>query len=132
MNKTLLAVAGILGALAVGLGAFGAHGLKPLITPDRLEIYQTGITYHFYHVLAILACLALSPGAKQGAFLHRAAWCFVAGIALFSGSLYLLACRNVLGLEGWTSILGPLTPIGGVLFILGWSLMVVHALRTVR
>lgn len=130
MHKSLLLLAGILGALAVGVGAFGAHGLKSLLTPDRLAIYQTGVAYHFYHVLALLGCLALSPGKQQGVWLYRAGVLFVLGIFLFSGSLYLLACRDVLDIDHWSSILGPMTPIGGVFFMLGWLSMAVHALRT--
>lgn len=130
MHKILLLLAGILGVFAVGIGAFGAHGLKPLLTPDRLAIYQTGVAYHFYHLLALLGCLALSPGKQQGAWLYRAGTLFILGIFLFSGSLYLLACRDVLGIGSWSSILGPMTPIGGVFFMLGWLSIAIHALRT--
>lgn len=130
MHKFLLLLAGILGALAVGVGAFGAHGLKPLLSPDRLAIYQTGVAYHFYHVLALLGCLALSPGKKQGTWLYRAGALFAIGIFLFSGSLYLLACRNILGIDSWSSVLGPMTPIGGIFFMLGWLSIAIHAWRS--
>lgn len=130
MNKGLLITASVLGALAVGLGAFGAHGLKPLLDTKHLGFYQTGIQYHFYHVLAILACLALSQGKQQGAWLYRASWFFAAGIVLFSGSLYLLACREPLGIgDTWNSILGPATPIGGGFFLLGWFCLAVYGFR---
>lgn len=130
MHKSLLLLAGVLGALAVSIGAFGAHGLKPLLSPDRLAIYQTGVAYHFYHVLALLGCLALSPGKRQGTWLYRAASLFAIGICLFSGSLYLLACRDILGIDHWSGLLGPMTPIGGIFFILGWLSIIIYALRS--
>ncbi|NJC25191.1 DUF423 domain-containing protein [Neolewinella antarctica] len=108
-----------LGALAVALGAFGAHGLKSLVGPAELETFATGIRYHFYHVFALGFVVVLSalPGFSL-VRLGRAAWCFGIGILLFSGSLYLLSLREVHGLP--VSFLGPITPVGGVFFIAGW------------
>ncbi|MCJ2375754.1 DUF423 domain-containing protein [Vibrio sp. ZSDZ34] len=111
-------IGGLLGGLAVILGAFAAHGLKSLLAPYSLEVFQTGVTYHFIHTVAILLCALFSMQASsrtgEKAF-HRAAICFIIGILFFSGSLYALAITGV----KW---FGPITPIGGVMFILGWGL----------
>ena len=108
MHKPLVITAALLGLLAVVLGAFGAHGLKPHLTPDQLESYLTGSRYHFFHVLAILIVAFAWKGNKWFAY---AGYAFVTGIILFSGSIYLLATRQLLGIENMASILGPITPI---------------------
>lgn len=95
--------------LAVGLGAFGAHALKARLEPDMLVIFETGVRYQVYHALALLLLASLRGPSK-------AAWCFTAGIALFSGSLYILALT---GVRKW----GAVTPIGGVLFLIGWLVL---------
>jgi uncharacterized membrane protein YgdD (TMEM256/DUF423 family) len=95
--------------LAVGLGAFGAHALKTRLTPEMLAIFETGVRYQVYHALALLLLAALRGPGKAG-------WCFAAGIALFSGSLYLLALT---GVKKW----GAITPIGGLLFLIGWLIV---------
>lgn len=95
--------------LAVGLGAFGAHALKSRLTPDMLAVFETGVRYQVYHALALLLLTSLRGPSK-------AAWCFTAGIALFSGSLYLLALT---GARKW----GAVTPIGGLLFLIGWLIL---------
>lgn len=117
-DKKLLATCGILGILAVGLGAFGAHGLKTALPSDKLAIYTTGITYHFYHTITLLFVVVLMI-VKPNVWFNRAAIFFIIGIFLFSGSLYLLATRDLIGLTQY-KWLGPLTPIGGVFFMLGW------------
>lgn len=117
-NKSLLILAGILGMLAVGLGAFGAHGLKSMLPEDRIVTYTTGITYHFYHTITLLLVVILIQ-LKPSVWFNRAAICFILGVFLFSGSLYLLATRDLIGLTHY-KWLGPLTPIGGVCFIFGW------------
>jgi uncharacterized membrane protein YgdD (TMEM256/DUF423 family) len=94
--------------LDVALGAFGAHALKNRLTPEMLTVFETGVRYQAYHALALLLLAALRGPDK-------AAWCFVGGIVLFSGSLYALALTGV----RW---LGAITPIGGVLFLVGWVL----------
>lgn len=104
---------------AVVLGAFGAHGLKSMVEPDKVSIFETGVRYQFYHAFALLAVglvMLHAPGNK----LRMAGKLFTIGIFCFSGSLYLLAVREVLGLEGFTVVLGPITPIGGLIFISGW------------
>jgi uncharacterized membrane protein YgdD (TMEM256/DUF423 family) len=128
MNRKFVVIAGVLGALAVGLGAFGAHSLKSLLSAYQLGIFKTGIQYHFYHTFAIL-CLAILGQFSTYKSLQKACWFFTFGIVLFSGSLYLLATKDILGLNSFTLILGPLTPIGGVLFLIGWGLIISTGLQ---
>ena len=111
--RLALVVASLLMALAVALGAFGAHALKARVAPDMLAIWQTGVTYHAWHALALLALGLLLLHAPESTALRIAAWLFVAGIVLFAGSLYLLAL-------GAPRIVGAITPLGGVTFIAGW------------
>ncbi len=112
----------ISGGLAVVLGAFGAHALKDRLTPDLLQTFETGVRYHMYHALALLAvAFALSRWGSTG-LASAAGWLFVAGTVLFSGSLYLLALTGV----KW---LGAITPLGGVAFIAGWVCLVLAAAR---
>ena len=118
MHRTYLRIATLTGALAVILGAFGAHKLKTIVAPDVVSTFQTGVTYQFYHALALLAVGILFKRYKNK-WIDWAGRLFVLGIILFSGSLYLLtalqATRKV-GLEGF----GILTPVGGVLLVAGW------------
>lgn len=115
--KSMFLTIGILGALAVVLGAFGAHTLKELISEARLLAYKTGIQYHFYHVLAMCAVAAFYTQRPSKKLVYAFRF-FLIGIILFSGSLYLLSTQEVLGLSmKWA---GPVTPIGGLAFILGW------------
>ena len=114
-----------MGILAVVLGAFGAHALKESITEVRLLAYKTGIQYHFYHLLAMFAITAIyvQRPSKQLFFAFRF---FLAGIILFSGSLYLLSTQDIIGVNmKW---LGPITPIGGLAFIIGWIFIILAAL----
>ncbi len=111
--KTFI-VAGVLAmALGVILGAFGAHGLKNRLSPELLVIYHTGVEYHLYHALGLILVGILCVQFPQVEGLRTGGWLLLAGIAIFSGSLYLLA---ISGLR-W---LGAITPIGGVAFIAGW------------
>jgi uncharacterized membrane protein YgdD (TMEM256/DUF423 family) len=118
-----LVTIGILGALAVALGALGAHFLKNkldtgLITADQLNGFDTGVKYHMYHILAMLIVVLLK--ARQSSkFLNYAYTFFFVGIILFSGSLYFLCTRGLYGAE-WLRFLGPVTPIGGIAFVAGW------------
>ena len=129
MHKSLLLGGALSAALAVGLGAFGAHGLEGVITPERIDIYQTGNDYHFYHAFALLVCGILALYAPNKWWL-RAGRCFALGLIGFSGSLYLLATRAPLGIESWTKVLGPITPLGGLFFLLGWFLLAVGVWRS--
>jgi len=124
-TRRILLVASISGALAVGLGAFGAHGLKELLSESQRDTYQTGITYHFYHTLALLG-LGILLHVFPSKHFKRAAICFILGIVFFSGSLYVLSTREVLGLTNYRW-LGPITPIGGVFFIIGWIWIAIAA-----
>ncbi|HEY8396547.1 MAG TPA: DUF423 domain-containing protein [Flavihumibacter sp.] len=121
MTKTILRSAALLGALAVILGAFGAHGLKQLVPAETVSTFDTGVRYHFYHVFALLAT-GLLAAQYPSPLLKRAAQCFWIGILLFSGSLYLLTFLKATDTVG-LSKLGLITPIGGVFFILGWLLV---------
>jgi len=116
----------LLGALAVASGAFGAHALQGVLSERARVWYDTAVTYHAGHALALLACglLALHVGASgaSGRALRVSAFAFLGGIALFCGSLYLMA------FTGWTR-LGMITPIGGVLLITGWIALAVAAAR---
>lgn len=114
---------GLLGAIAVALGALGAHFLKSklptgLITPDQLNGFDTAVKYQMYHTLAMLALVLLSKNTSHK-FINWAYNCFLIGIIMFSGSLYFLCTRNLFGAE-WLKVLGPITPIGGLFFIAGW------------
>lgn len=118
MRKKFLRLGSALAVIAVALGAFSSHALEDKITPESLEVFQIGIRYHFYHTFAILLIGVLLYFRKTK-LMVIAGWLFLAGIALFSGSLYLLAIRDWLALPiDW---LGPVTPLGGLLFIAGWA-----------
>ena len=112
-------LAAILGALAVGIGAFGAHGLEPVLeTYNRVETFETAVKYHFYHTLAILLVGILIAFGKGNKLLKASVWSFLVGILIFSGSLYILSVTNIT----W---LGAVTPLGGLAFIAGWILLAV-------
>lgn len=100
--------------LAVALGAFGAHALKSRLAPDMAAVWQTAVTYHAWHGLALLATGLVMLHWPERAGLSLAGWLFVAGIVLFSGSLYAMALTGVRGL-------GAVTPVGGVAFLSGWA-----------
>lgn len=127
MNKPLTIIGSALGALAVILGAFGAHGLSQHLSASELQTFHTANRYHFFHVFAIFIVAILYDRSKNNT-IKFAGYAFFAGIILFSGSLYLLATKSLLNIEGWT-FLGPVTPVGGLLFILGWLLILAGALK---
>ncbi|MCG7855676.1 DUF423 domain-containing protein [Flavihumibacter sediminis] len=118
MSRSILSTAAILGALAVILGAFGAHGLKSLVPPESVSTFETGVRYHMYHVFALLATGLLSIHYPVMA-MKRAAQCFLVGMLLFSGSLYLLTLLKATDTVGLSSI-GLITPIGGLFLVAGW------------
>ena len=126
MNKRIIITASIFGALAVILGAFGAHSLKKILSPNQMDIWHTAVQYHFYHTFALLF---LSTFARfKNKIINFSAYCFSIGIFLFSGSLYLMALKNIL-VVGSANVLGPITPIGGLFFILGWLSLFLAAVR---
>jgi uncharacterized membrane protein YgdD (TMEM256/DUF423 family) len=121
MHKGFLLLSSILGALAVGLGAFGAHGLKKIVGAEIVAAFETAVRYQFYHVFALLAT-AIIYEKFPDKFLRWAGNCFVTGIVLFSGSLYLLTIIKATGSVGVSGI-GIITPFGGLFFIAGWLLL---------
>jgi uncharacterized membrane protein YgdD (TMEM256/DUF423 family) len=119
MARKFLQIASLAALLAVVLGAFAAHGLQSKISPDQITVFQTGVRYQFYHAFGIFIT-AILMHKSESIWLKRASWSFLLGIVLFSGSLYLLSCRDWLQLSNW-KWLGPITPIGGIFFIFGWG-----------
>ncbi|HLR01077.1 MAG TPA: DUF423 domain-containing protein [Sphingobacterium sp.] len=117
MNKRIIITASLLGILAVILGAFGAHGLEGKVSDSQLEVWKTANQYHFYHTFALLFLSTFSRA--KNASIRFSFICFLVGILLFSGSLYLLSTKELMGI-GNARLLGPVTPLGGVFFIGGW------------
>jgi uncharacterized membrane protein YgdD (TMEM256/DUF423 family) len=125
MNKrSILIFATVSGLCAVALGAFGAHKLKELLTPQMLLAFETGVRYQFYHTLALLF---VALATNENKMLNRAAIFFITGIVLFSGSVYGLALSSVSG-NTWFW-LGPVTPIGGLCFLTGWFFLILYAVK---
>lgn len=120
--RFFLAAGGLLALAAVALGAFGAHALKARLAAEMLAAWRTGVEYHVYHALGLLAVGLLAIRFPESALLKGSGWLMLAGIALFSGSLYALALSG----ERW---LGALTPVGGIAFIAAWVLFVAAVLR---
>ena len=120
--KLFLSLGACSGALAVMLGAFGAHGLKDKLSEKMLANWMTGVDYHFYHTFALLVVGLLALKFQSGA-LTAGGWSFLAGILIFSGSLYIMALTGI-------TRLGAITPIGGLLFIAGWVLLAVATLKS--
>ncbi len=123
MQKLFLLTGSALGALAVMIGAFGAHALKSTLeNTGRLETFETAVKYQFYHVLALLL-LAILMAKFDHRLLNYAGYSFIIGIIIFSGSLYILCLSNV---GKW----GAVTPIGGLFLIAGWALMFLGILKS--
>lgn len=121
--KIVLTAAAVSGLIAVILGAFGAHVLKGIISPEMLETYKTGVQYQFYHTSALLAAGILMI-FNQSKALKWSAYLFILGMILFSGSLYVLAISGV-------KVLGIITPFGGITWIAAWILLIIHCNRLV-
>jgi uncharacterized membrane protein YgdD (TMEM256/DUF423 family) len=122
MQKTVLIVACILGVLGVAIGAFGAHGLKPLLEQSqRMEAYETAVKYHFYHSIMLFG-IGLSMDKLNNLFVSYSALSFIAGILFFSGSLYLLSVFDL-------TTLAFVTPFGGMFLVLGWILLGIGAYK---
>lgn len=116
LSKNIVATSAILAAITIAIGAFGAHGLKELVSVESLATFETGVRYQMYHVLALLVigfASAIPLNTKKWVFRF---FCF--GIFFFSGSIYLLALKEQLPVS--VTFLGPVTPLGGLLFVLGW------------
>jgi uncharacterized membrane protein YgdD (TMEM256/DUF423 family) len=113
-------------ALGVVFGAFGAHGLKEIVSAEKLGIFETATRYQIYHALAILLIGTLLYFRKTS-LMPLAGWLFLGGIACFSGSLYLLTFADIVALP--TKLIGPITPIGGLLFVAGWIVFAVSTFQ---
>ncbi|MFZ6656307.1 DUF423 domain-containing protein [Undibacterium sp. TJN19] len=119
--RSFIAIAAILMFTGVAAGAFGAHGLKQMLSADMLAIWQTAVTYQMVHGLGMLA-LGIMLQQQDNALLRKAAWAMLTGVVIFSGSLYALALTGA-------RILGAITPIGGVAFLAGWAMLAWAAIR---
>ena len=120
MQSSFLFLGALSALIGVGMGAFGAHGLKAILSPEMLTVYQTGVTYQMWHALGLIGIALIRQQVPESKLLIWAGWLMFFGILIFSGSLYLLA---ILDLK-W---LGMLTPIGGVSFIMAWVLIAIFA-----
>lgn len=126
MNKNIIITASIFGMLAVIAGAFGAHGLTAYLTPKQLDIWHTAVQYQFYHTFALLF-LSIFAHSKNK-LITASYYLFTLGIIFFSGSLYVVACEDVLKLNLPTAVF-IITPVGGLCFILGWLMLLLAALK---
>jgi uncharacterized membrane protein YgdD (TMEM256/DUF423 family) len=120
MDMRFLLIGAVAGFLGVAAGAFGAHGLRGRLSPEMLAVFETAVRYQMYHVFALLVTAAAIGRLGDARLLVVAGWSFTAGIVVFSGSLYALALSGV-------SMLGAITPIGGVAFLVGWACLAVFA-----
>ncbi|HHL51963.1 MAG TPA: DUF423 domain-containing protein [Flammeovirgaceae bacterium] len=123
MNKLFILTGSALGALAVALGAFGAHALKSMLeASNRLDTYETAVKYHFYHALALILTELLLHSYEHK-LVGWAGYGFIAGIVLFSGSLYLLCFTGI-------NKLGAITPLGGLAFIAAWIMLLLGVAKS--
>lgn len=125
MNKQIAIVSVLLISLGIILGAFGAHGLKQVVSPEKVASFEVGVRYQIYHGIALLI-LSLNASKIEGTLKVFLAF-ILGGILFFSGSIYLLALNDLLVAD--LSFLGPLTPVGGVLMIAGWGVLVRQLLK---
>ena len=120
MDTTFMLIAALAGFLGVGFGAFGAHGLRGRLSSEMLAVFETAVRYQMYHALALLLTAAAIGRIGDARLLVIGGWFFVAGIVLFSGSLYALALTGI-------PMLGAVTPFGGLAFLIGWACLAVCA-----
>lgn len=128
MHKKTIAIAAVLGATGIILGAFGAHGLKKLIEPESIAVFETGVKYQMYHALFLLfvgLATPLSEKAKKTILILT-----VLGVFFFSGSIYFLACNSLFAFDFKT--IGFITPIGGLLLIASWAILFLQIMRQKR
>lgn len=118
-DKNIAATGSFIVAATIAIGAFGAHGLKEVLAADALTTFEVGVRYQMYHALGIIV-LGMLPSISQK-LKQRIFWFFIIGILFFSGSIYLLSMNSILPFE--TSVIGFVTPLGGLLFIIGWILL---------
>jgi len=122
MFKLFISLGSINAAIAVALGAFGAHALKNSLSKDMLAVFETGVQYHFYHALGLLAVGFIATHLPESSLVQWSGWLMLAGIIFFSGSLYILAVSGI-------SWLGAITPIGGTAFIVAWLLLAIAVIK---
>lgn len=122
MRSVFLFFGALSAFIGVGMGAFGAHGLKGVLSPEMLAVYQTGVSYQMWHALGLCGIALICRQAPESGLLKWAGWLMFTGIMLFSGSLYLLTLLDL----KW---LGMITPIGGLSFLTAWLLIAVYATR---
>ena len=127
MTKKTLIISGILGCTAVIFGAMGAHALKKLITAEQLISFETAVKYQIYHALAILI-LGIIYKNSPSKYLKYSINLFLAGVIIFSGSIYFLSLKDLLGFK-FINYLGPITPLGGILLISGWIFIIIEGLK---
>jgi uncharacterized membrane protein YgdD (TMEM256/DUF423 family) len=120
--KLFLIIGAINAMLAVALGAFGAHGLEGKISEKYLEVWKTGVQYQMFHAMGLFVIAFLLSKFPQSSLLTASGWIMFAGIVLFSGSLYVLSTSGI-------KVLGAITPLGGVAFVVAWILIVVAAVK---
>jgi len=129
MKRNLLLFASLSGAVCVALGAMGAHFLKEKVSPESLQAYETAVRYQFFHTFAIIAVALLSEKISSK-FLSLAGKLFIAGIILFSGSLYFLSLKSLMGVdETQMRWVGAITPFGGISFIAGWLMIFISVFK---
>ena len=125
MNKTIIRVASVFGLLSIIFGAFGAHALKEVLTPEQLVSFETGVRYQMYHALFLLfvgTTTILSVKQKKTVF-----WLTLIGVVFFSGSIYLLSTQSLSGIN--FKFLGPITPFGGLFLIVAWIVLFIAVIR---
>jgi uncharacterized membrane protein YgdD (TMEM256/DUF423 family) len=122
MLKTFLMLGSLNAFLSVALGAFGAHALKSKLSPDMLNVYQTGVQYHMIHSIGLILIALLADKLGNSSLVNVSGWALFIGIVLFSGSLYALSLSGI-------KVLGAITPLGGVGFLLGWILLSIAAMK---
>lgn len=120
--KLFIIIGAINAFLAVSLGAFGAHALEGKIEPKYLEVWKTGVTYQMFHALGIIAIGIISRNVPATSLLSWSGWLMFIGIILFSGSLYVLSTSGI-------KVLGAITPLGGVSFLISWVLLIIFAVK---
>lgn len=122
LTSSEIKIVSLLGMAAVTIGAFGAHGLKPLLDDGQLETFKTGTLYHLVHVVVMLV---LARSKSNSSVLKRSYYLFLVGVICFSGSLYILSTKHLIGGDIWNFV-GPITPLGGLFMILGWANLLVY------
>jgi uncharacterized membrane protein YgdD (TMEM256/DUF423 family) len=125
MNARFVAIGSICAFLSVLFGAFGAHTLKDILTPNMLANFQTGVQYQMYHSLGLIIIGFAASYLPESKLITRAGWSMLIGIVLFSGSLYVLSLTGI-------TLLGAITPLGGVAFLLGWLMLTIAVLKKVN